>query len=199
MDLAKVSTVAEWPTPDSCKKVQQFLRFAIFYRRFIRSFSSVAAPLHALISSQVQFHWLPEAETAFQTLKRCFTSAPILTAFMLPGSSEDNVRQIPVVLVATYGAGGPGVCGVMFGLRQTQDVLRVPHGSLAAATHPLQTMVWHLHQSSLRRIFRNIWKALAPQAESLKRLFTTHYTQPFQPLLLLWSLRNRKPTSLHVF
>ena len=34
MDPAKVSAVSEWPTPDSRKKVQQFLGFANFYRRF---------------------------------------------------------------------------------------------------------------------------------------------------------------------
>ena len=79
MDPAKVSAVAEWPTPESCKKVQQFLGFANFYKGFIRSFSAIAAPLHALTSTQVQFHWSPEADAAFQNLKRCFTSAPILT------------------------------------------------------------------------------------------------------------------------
>ena len=68
MDPAKVSAVADWPTPDSCKKVQQFLGF---YRWFIRSFSAIAAPLHA--HSRVEFHWSPETEKAFQTLKRRFT------------------------------------------------------------------------------------------------------------------------------
>ena len=79
MDPAKVSAVADWPTPDSRKKVQQFLGFADFYRRFVRGFSAIAAPLHALTSTQVQFHWSPEAERAFQILKHRFTTAPILT------------------------------------------------------------------------------------------------------------------------
>ena len=70
MDPAKVSAVANWPTPDSRKKVQQFLGFANFYRRFVRGFSATAAPLHALTSTQVLFHWNPEAEKAFQELKR---------------------------------------------------------------------------------------------------------------------------------
>ena len=62
----------------SRKKVQQFLGFANFDRRFVRSFSEIVAPLNALTSSHVQFHWSPEVEKAFQTLKRLFTSAPIL-------------------------------------------------------------------------------------------------------------------------
>ena len=79
MDPAKVSAVAEWPTPDSRKKVQQFLGFANFYRRFVRGFSTIVAPLHALTSTQVSFRWFPEAEKAFQELKLRFTTAPILT------------------------------------------------------------------------------------------------------------------------
>ena len=65
MDPAKVSAVAEWPTPDSLKEVQQFLGFANFYRQFVRGFNVIAAPLHALISTQVPFCWSPEAEKAF--------------------------------------------------------------------------------------------------------------------------------------
>ena len=55
MDPAKVSAVAEWPTPDSRKKVQQFLGFANFYRRFVRGFSAIAAPLHVLTSGYPRF------------------------------------------------------------------------------------------------------------------------------------------------
>ena len=46
MDPAKVSAVAEWPSPPTRKRLQQFLGFANFaYRRFIRGYSQVAAPL----------------------------------------------------------------------------------------------------------------------------------------------------------
>ena len=71
----KVSAVTDWPIPDSRKKLQQFLGFANFYRRFIRDYSRVAAPL---TSPARPFAWTPEAETAFSGLKRLFSSAPIL-------------------------------------------------------------------------------------------------------------------------
>ena len=91
MDPAKVSAVAEWPTPDSRKKVQQFLGFANFYRRFVRGFSAIAAPLHVLTSTQVPFRWSPEADKAFQELKHRFTTAPILT---LPDPRRQFVVEV---------------------------------------------------------------------------------------------------------
>ena len=49
-----------------------------FYRRFIRGYSQVAAPLTALTSTKSAFIWTPKAETAFLDLKKRFVSAPIL-------------------------------------------------------------------------------------------------------------------------
>ncbi|KAI3355614.1 hypothetical protein L3Q82_018436, partial [Scortum barcoo] len=83
MDPEKISAVTNWLT--SRKKVQQFLGFANFYRKFIRNFSAVAAPLHALTSPKVPFQWGSRAEEALTTyvvvccLCWMFTSAPVLT------------------------------------------------------------------------------------------------------------------------
>ncbi|KAI3354811.1 hypothetical protein L3Q82_004536 [Scortum barcoo] len=78
--VSAVSNWPNWPPLTSRKKVQQFLGFANFYRKFIRNFSAVAAPLHALTSPQkVTFQWGPEAEGAFQRLKKLFTTALVLT------------------------------------------------------------------------------------------------------------------------
>ncbi len=57
MDPEKVKAVVEWPSPDSRKALQRFLGFANFYRRFIRNFSQLAAPLTALTSPRTTFRW----------------------------------------------------------------------------------------------------------------------------------------------
>ena len=78
MDPSKVTAVAEWPSPPTRKRLQQFLGFANFYRQFIRGYSQVAVPLTALTSTKSPFTWMPEAETAYSGLKKRFVSTPIL-------------------------------------------------------------------------------------------------------------------------
>lgn len=55
VDLLKVQAVAEWPTPSTCKQLQRFLWFTIFYRRFIKDFSRVVALLNCLTSTKLAF------------------------------------------------------------------------------------------------------------------------------------------------
>ncbi|XP_056324803.1 uncharacterized protein LOC130237804 [Danio aesculapii] len=91
MDPEKVQAVVNWPTPDSRKALQKFLGFANFYRRFIRNFSQLAAPLTALTSTKTPFRWSNAAQVAFDRLKSCFVSAPILIA---PDPSRQFVVEV---------------------------------------------------------------------------------------------------------
>ncbi|KRY47195.1 Retrovirus-related Pol polyprotein from transposon 17.6 [Trichinella britovi] len=75
---SKTEKVASWPTPTSTSEVRTFLGLASYYRRFVKSFASIARPLHRLTEQGRQFCWSNEAEEAFQRLKRALTTAPIL-------------------------------------------------------------------------------------------------------------------------
>ncbi|KAL0160140.1 hypothetical protein M9458_043865, partial [Cirrhinus mrigala] len=79
MDEKKVNAVRNWPCPTTLKELQRFLGFANFYRRFIRGFSSVAAPLSSMVKRGIsRLAWTPPAIQAFLDLRQRFTSAPIL-------------------------------------------------------------------------------------------------------------------------
>lgn len=90
MDPEKVSAVHDFPRPENRKQLQQFLCFANFYRHFINNFSSIAAPLHILTSSQTHFLWNDTTEAACKTLRK-FTSA---LAFTIPGPKLQFIVEI---------------------------------------------------------------------------------------------------------
>ena len=76
MDPVKMARVAEWPTSQSKKEVQQFMGFANFYWWFIKDYSYVARPLFNFIRN-IEFKW-EEQEQAFMELWYQITSTPIL-------------------------------------------------------------------------------------------------------------------------
>src|SRR5450755_4468517 len=55
MDPAKVKAVQKWPIPKTIIKVQKFMGFANFYRRFIKKYSGIATPLTNLIKKDKIF------------------------------------------------------------------------------------------------------------------------------------------------
>jgi hypothetical protein len=48
MDPHKVKAITDWPIPTTKRKLQQFLGFINFYRRFVKGFAKIAKPLTKL-------------------------------------------------------------------------------------------------------------------------------------------------------
>ncbi|KAJ9536534.1 hypothetical protein OSB04_un000286 [Centaurea solstitialis] len=78
VDLEKVKAIQEWPTPTTVSEVRSFHGLASFYRRFVRDFSTIVAPLNELVEKEVGFHWGEQQQVAFNMLKERLTSSPIL-------------------------------------------------------------------------------------------------------------------------
>ena len=49
MDHSKVEAVTSWPQPRSARGLRGFLGLAGYYRRFIKDFGAIAAPLTQLL------------------------------------------------------------------------------------------------------------------------------------------------------
>ena len=70
-DSTKVQRVQqEWPVPTDATQVRQFLGLASYYRRYIHSFSDIAAPLNALTKKGTPFTWNQDCKDACTALKR---------------------------------------------------------------------------------------------------------------------------------
>jgi hypothetical protein len=83
MDPGKVDSITSWPTPKSVHDIRMFLGLANFYRRFIKDFSKLAAPMTSLLKKEnnKNFRWTESAQAAFDKLRTAFTTAPILQHF----------------------------------------------------------------------------------------------------------------------
>ena len=77
-DPAKIESVKSWPRPVTTTQVRSFLGLASYYRRFIKGFAGIAAPLHHITKKNVIFDWTAGCEDAFEVLKGALVSAPIL-------------------------------------------------------------------------------------------------------------------------
>ena len=77
MDADKVEAVASWPVPRSAHALRGFLGLAGYYRKFIRDFEIIAAPLTRLLRRDA-FAWDEDAETEFRALKGALTTGPVL-------------------------------------------------------------------------------------------------------------------------
>ncbi|XP_022151643.1 uncharacterized protein LOC111019551 [Momordica charantia] len=78
VDTEKVKAIREWPTPKNASEIKSFHGLAGFYRRFIRDFSSIAAPLNELIKKHMKFEWGKAQDCAFNELKDKLCNAPLL-------------------------------------------------------------------------------------------------------------------------
>jgi len=77
MDADKVAAVHAWPTPCSAHDLRGFLGLAGYYRKFIKDFGIIAAPLTRLLRRDA-FAWDDDATTAFEALKTALTTGPVL-------------------------------------------------------------------------------------------------------------------------
>src|ERR1700726_1169921 len=85
MDTAKANAIQEWPTPWKVKDIQSFLGFANFYHCFIHGYSNIITPMTCLTRKNTPWLWSDDCQSAFDSLKSAFSSAPILSHF-IPGA-----------------------------------------------------------------------------------------------------------------
>ncbi|CAN6458177.1 unnamed protein product [Victoria cruziana] len=77
-DPEKLVAVADWPQPKDAKRLRGFLGLTGYYRRFIKGYGSIAAPLTQMLRRNA-FEWTDKSLEAFTHLKNALVSAPVLT------------------------------------------------------------------------------------------------------------------------
>ena len=84
VDPAYVKAVAEWPMPNTRKRVRIFMGKANYYRRFIKGYQQIANPLSELLkqdgqADNAEFVPTEAQEKSFRDLKAALCAAPVLS------------------------------------------------------------------------------------------------------------------------
>jgi len=74
----KVEAILKWPPLKSVSEVQSFIGLVGYYRKFIRMFSEIAAPLTQLTQKEKTFEWTGTQQQAFDALKKKVSEHPVL-------------------------------------------------------------------------------------------------------------------------
>lgn len=86
-DPQKIEVVKNYPKPKDADETKRFVAFANYYRKFIKNFASLAAPLNNLTRKNAIFKWTEECENSFKILRNKLSNPPIL---QFPDFGEEN-------------------------------------------------------------------------------------------------------------
>lgn len=77
-DPEKIKAIKQIKLPKNTREVRSFLGTAGWYRRFIKDFASISAPLTDTLKKSKKFVITGEARESFENLKKALTTAPVL-------------------------------------------------------------------------------------------------------------------------
>jgi len=79
MSNDKVKIIQDWLKPKKVKNIQSFLCFTNFYHWFIFNYLDIVIPLTYFIQKDISWKFDSSCHDVFNSLKKAFTSTPILT------------------------------------------------------------------------------------------------------------------------
>ncbi|KAK9888747.1 hypothetical protein WA026_000974 [Henosepilachna vigintioctopunctata] len=92
-DPDKVSAMLNYPTPKTTSDIKRLIGLVSWYRRFIKDFSAISAPINNLLHGKKKgqpIKWTAGAEDALSIIKERLTTAPVLAS---PDFSKPFVIQ----------------------------------------------------------------------------------------------------------
>jgi hypothetical protein len=107
VDPIKTQVVQNWPQPSSVKQVRSFLGLANYFRKFLKGYATMAAPLTTLTRKDVKWSsttWNANCQKAFDEIKQALLTAPCLALmdFTNPGDlkliTDASITGIGAVL-----------------------------------------------------------------------------------------------------
>ena len=165
---SKINEIADFPIPDTQKKIRQFLGVANYFRSFIRNFAKVAAPLSSLTSSNGKWRGgqLPQsAMEAFNSLKQALQTRPCMAypdfekefhLFCDASTGDDNQKGgLGAFLVQYHDEQPKAVCYLSRSLKPHEENLSAYALEMKSAVWAIQSLHHYLKGRKFKVISDN--------------------------------------------
>ncbi|GBG77218.1 hypothetical protein CBR_g23545 [Chara braunii] len=96
---SKIAAIRDWPTPRTLTELRSFLGRANYYRKFVRNFSTIVAPLRRLLKKEAIWQWDKDSMSALKKLKRALIEYPVLKV------ADPSFPFVVTTDVSQYGIG----------------------------------------------------------------------------------------------
>ncbi|GBG90653.1 hypothetical protein CBR_g51001 [Chara braunii] len=127
---SKIAAIRDWPTPRTLTKLRSFLGLANYYRKFVRNFSTIAAPLRRLLKKETIWQWDKDCTSALKKLKRALIEYPVLKV------ADPSLPFIVTTDASQYGIGAVLQQDDGNGYRPVEFMsARMPYEKVAVSTY----------------------------------------------------------------
>ncbi|GBG85788.1 hypothetical protein CBR_g40597 [Chara braunii] len=96
---SKIMAIRDWPTPRTLTELRSFLGLDNYYRKFVRNFSTIAAPLRRLLKKEAIWQWDKDCTSALKKLKRALIEYPVLEV------ADPSLPFVVATAASKYGIG----------------------------------------------------------------------------------------------
>jgi len=78
VDPTKIAIIVNLPPPTSVKQLRNMLKHTGYYRKFVKGYAQITAPMEKLLKCDVKYEWTEECQESLDILKERMVTAPIL-------------------------------------------------------------------------------------------------------------------------
>jgi hypothetical protein len=78
VDPAKITVIVNLPPPNSVRQLRETLGHTGYYRKFIKGYAQITAPMEKLLKKNIIFQWNEDYQQGLDTLKEKMVTTTIL-------------------------------------------------------------------------------------------------------------------------
>jgi hypothetical protein len=108
VDPAKIAVIVNLPPPKSVCQLRATLGHTGYYKKFIKGYAQITAPMEKLLKKDTKFQWNEDCQQGLDTLKEKMVTTPILVFPYWENTFHVHVDASTITLGAIMAQPGAG-------------------------------------------------------------------------------------------